>query len=106
MKTIEDTNMGTGYCTYILHSNPNRAPIVVPKEYDRKAKDLMNLVIKIESRRKNSPGYELLKEKAEDLLYLTICMSLADDDVKYNENEKKQEAIYRRDFFKTALESL
>jgi len=112
---MEDHNMGTGYCTYTLHSNPNRAPIVVPEEYDRKANDFMKLTGNIESKRKDSLGYELLKKKADDILYFTYCNDLADDEVR--ESEKRDEkngenssgledAIHKRDFFIKILESI
>ena len=111
--------MGTGYCTYTMHSNPNRAPIVVPEEYDRKARDFMKLTGSIESTRKDSPGYELLKEKADDILYFTLCKGIADDKVRENErmsekgsekngenSSRLEDAIHKRDFFIKILESI
>jgi hypothetical protein len=101
---IADNNMGTGYCTYKLRSKPNRGTIIVPEEYDRKAGLLMELTREIESKRKNIKG---LREIAEDVLYLTICKDLADEDVKYNENGPgKQDAINKSKFFRKILESI
>jgi len=100
--------MGTGYCTYTLHSNPNRAPIVVPEEYDKKTKDFMKLTGNIESTRKGVKG---LKEKADDTLYFTLCKGIADDEVRESERKGEtgsglEDAIHKRDFFKAVLESI
>jgi hypothetical protein len=100
------TDNSTGYAFYRMKSaSPNRGLVVVPEEYDREAGDLVKLTSGIESKRKESKCYESLREKAEDVLYLTMCYELSKNDIIASEGERKQDAINNSNFFRKLLES-
>lgn len=128
---MKDRNMGTGYSTHTLYSNPDRV-IIVPEKYAKKSQEMLEVSEGIEnlselastmSKNKyfNEGGYTsfvlerlhipkneggLIKSILKDRIYITTCINMANEDIRSKGGLEKENATHCKSFFEKIMESL